>query len=1386
MKRTFSILRQAIITLIIAAFYLNSVSGQVLTLKDWTSVYHGSSTSQQNINYSVPEGSGNYRLLMVAIASEKTPAGSISVTLSYGGQPLVPAAGDIGSSSIPHTALYYLDEAGIDAASNTTLSVRVSGSTIRITDVWASVFDYVSQTSPFTDTKNYNSGTSNVTSFSFTTPLEVNAYNKAVEVIGVYNIGLNQFRTITYAAEWTKILDQTYSYSQGILGYSMRNSLAGRNIPLSDITDASGTALDKSAAVSMTGLSMNYNPPPPPTIQASNVTFSDITSSSFTIKWTNGDGTNRLVIVREGDAVIAVPADGSTYNASNSWAAGQEIAPGNYVVYNGTSDSVNVVNLSASTTYHIAVYEFSGPPGLENYLTETEPARGNVTTLAETAVSGDYRSKVSGNWGSPATWEVFQNGAWVNATISPSSTDGSITIRQSHLINVAENVTADQLLIEAGGQVSINTGITLTIADNPGTSSDPVDCVVNGTIYVAGTLTPTGEFSFNAGSLYHNASNGGIVPAGTWDVNSECRITGIINNAPTGLAQSFGSFTWNCPSQSASLTVSINGDITIKGDFSLASTGSGKLALTSNSSQVSMIVEGDYSQTGGTFVVNNYSSGTVTDNIYIAGDFRFTAGTFTELSTALPTGRGAVIFNGNGAPQLFTSGGTFRNTIDFIVETGAFLQLGTGSTPAIITGSNGIFTLSAGATLGITSPYGITKTNTNNPLGGNIRVSGTRTYNTAANYVYNGSTNQYTGDGLPSTVNTLVFNNNGGSVRFQAAHTITTSFSITSGSHTNLGTFTHSTSFLSLGGVARTSGSYGGTTSSATYVIPEYFDSATGIVNNSAPAGTWLGNTTEWNLASNWVGGIPVASTDARITSAAPNQPLIQIAVNAVGNSVTLSTGASLTVNGSAQFSSADNSGTITINPGGRGTITSVTNNGIINLISDASGMFSFMPGSYSGTGTVNARLFLTGGTAGEGNYRWHYLAVPSQQNKSVLTDISPNDLMWYSEPAAVTDMWEGWQWHDGYDGTTAITDLQTTEGYSFYNEEDTYVTFTSNTLLTSLPQKNLSFTHFGWNFLGNSLTCGINWDAVVLNGNVDPAVNFLKDYQEYYYIQGGPGSPEGTTGSIPPLQGFFVQANAAGASLDFSAAKEHNGVQYYKGSREKGEGKSIHSLIRLTLNNEKLADETVIWFNDNATNGKDTGYDAEKWIPDDPRLQIYSTLQGRKYAINGIQFPEESVEIPLSIKTTESGKFSITMTGMDNIEGYSFYLKDLDQKTRTSLSVNTKYSFNALKGTINNRFVITIVNSSAQKNYESTSGKPFNIYPSFGILNVELLSDAWEGQTGTVKVIDLTGRTLTDSRNVEFSRSSLIQLPIGDKKGLFIVEITSSSLKHSGRIVVK
>ena len=247
-----------------------------------------------------------------------------------------------------------------------------------------------------------------------------------------------------------------------------------------------------------------------------------------------------------------------------------------------------------------------------------------------------------------------------------------------------------------------------------------------------------------------------------------------------------------------------------------------------------------------------------------------------------------------------------------------------------------------------------------------------------------------------------------------------------------------------------------------------------------------------------------------------------------------------------------------------------------------------------------------------------------------------------------------------------------------------------------------------------------------------------------------------------------------------------HSTASYYKGASGKSETKDSYPQIRLTLGNGRLTDETVVWFNENATMDHDTKFDARKQVAEDLRTQIYTLSQGREYAINGIPLPSTSVTIPIAFRVPEDGNWSINQISLENVENYGFYLKDLAQNFTVDLKSIPKYSFSALKGTVKDRFVLTIKNLSAGENDISASGKPFSIYSSFGFINIELMSDMWDGRQGSVKVTDLSGRTLIDSRNMEFSKSSLIQLPVNENRGMLIVEISSAQLRHTGRVVIR
>ncbi|RMG58194.1 MAG: hypothetical protein D6722_23880, partial [Bacteroidetes bacterium] len=136
----------------------------------------------------------------------------------------------------------------------------------------------------------------------------------------------------------------------------------------------------------------------PPTVPASNLAFNLVDGDRFYTTWTAGNGGRRIVIARAGAPVSALPVDGADYNASTTLGGGDELAPGEFVVYDGTGSATWVYGLSPATTYHLAIFEYNGTGFSTEYLTAS-PAVGSQATLSYPSVqaSNVQFSNVTGN-----------------------------------------------------------------------------------------------------------------------------------------------------------------------------------------------------------------------------------------------------------------------------------------------------------------------------------------------------------------------------------------------------------------------------------------------------------------------------------------------------------------------------------------------------------------------------------------------------------------------------------------------------------------------------------------------------------------------------------------------------------------------------------------------------------------------------------------------------------------------------------------------------------------------------------------------------------------------------------------------------------------------------
>jgi hypothetical protein len=237
-----------------------------------------------------------------------------------------------------------------------------------------------------------------------------------------------------------------------------------------------------------------------PTVQATNIVFSNVGLNQFDISWTRGDGAYNLVFIKQSDYGTPAPVDGTTYTADTVFGNGSQIgSTGWYCVYNGTGDSVSVTGLLEDTEYIVKVVEYNGASGSEYY--QTVDSSGNPavqkTKATATVTLGNLTHTYDGTQKS-ASATTTPAGLTVNFVYVPDT--------RINAGNYAVTATVDDTNYEgsASGTLVINKA-TPVVTTWP-TASDITygDTLADSTLS-GGTTSVPGTFTFDAPATAPNA-----------------------------------------------------------------------------------------------------------------------------------------------------------------------------------------------------------------------------------------------------------------------------------------------------------------------------------------------------------------------------------------------------------------------------------------------------------------------------------------------------------------------------------------------------------------------------------------------------------------------------------------------------------------------------------------------------------------------------------------------------------------------------------------------------------------------------------------------------------------------------------------------------------------
>jgi hypothetical protein len=304
-------------------------------------------------------------------------------------------------------------------------------------------------------------------------------------------------------------------------------------------------------------------------------------------------------------------------------------------------------------------------------------------------------------------------------------------------------------------------------------------------------------------------------------------------------------------------------------------------------------------------------------------------------------------------------------------------------------------------------------------------------------------------------------------------------------------------------------------------------------------------------------------------------------------------------------------------------------------------------------------------------------------------------------------------------------------------------------------------------------------------------------DYIEVNYTGTNPPSPPGIGDfTIASGQAFFVLMldNASSTeSVTFNNSmrnERYDNTNFYGPNLENGESEinrevtEKHRIWLDLITSNDLAASILVGYIEGATDNKDNLYDGYEFAGS--ALSFYSLIEDDKMSIQGKALPFNSEDrVPLGLVVPNNGNYKIAINTLDGLfedASQNIYLEDTYTNTIHNLRISP-YSFNAVKGTFDDRFILRYTDESL-----STNSNNIDSIRLYYLQDTQEIYINWVNSYDIkeVKLINILGQEVKQWDNIEPLNQHEIKIPTKNiSDGNYIIKVINKHGKTSNKKVI-